>query len=61
MKHCDNRIRPVYAFINSLLIPPDHPSRKRGDNYYLNRRVALFATHNATVVLFFYVCIVSAA
>ncbi|KAM9713031.1 LOW QUALITY PROTEIN: phenylalanine--tRNA ligase, mitochondrial [Menidia menidia] len=26
---------------DSLLIPPGHPSRKRGDNYYLNRAVML--------------------
>lgn len=25
------------CFADSLLIPPGHPSRKRGDNYYLNR------------------------
>lgn len=29
--------RSASQLIDSLLIPPDHPSRKRGDNYYLNR------------------------
>ncbi|XP_047205530.1 phenylalanine--tRNA ligase, mitochondrial isoform X2 [Girardinichthys multiradiatus] len=32
---------------DSLLIPPDHPSRKRGDNYYLNRRTMLRAHTSA--------------
>uniref|UniRef100_G3NBE4 Phenylalanine--tRNA ligase, mitochondrial n=1 Tax=Gasterosteus aculeatus TaxID=69293 RepID=G3NBE4_GASAC len=32
---------------DSLLIPPDHPSRKRGDNYYLNRRMMLRAHTSA--------------
>ncbi|XP_078137127.1 phenylalanine--tRNA ligase, mitochondrial [Sander vitreus] len=32
---------------DSLLIPPGHPSRKRGDNYYLNRRRMLRAHTSA--------------
>ncbi|XP_054621615.1 phenylalanine--tRNA ligase, mitochondrial isoform X2 [Dunckerocampus dactyliophorus] len=32
---------------DSLLIPPDHPSRKRGDNYYLNRATMLRAHTSA--------------
>lgn len=32
---------------DSLLIPPDHPSRKRGDNYYLNRTTMLRAHTSA--------------
>lgn len=32
---------------NSLLIPPDHPSRKKGDNYYLNRTHMLRAHTSA--------------
>ncbi|XP_035597449.1 phenylalanine--tRNA ligase, mitochondrial-like isoform X1 [Oncorhynchus keta] len=32
---------------DSLLIPPDHPSRKRGDNYYLNRGTMLRAHTSA--------------
>ncbi|XP_036934781.1 phenylalanine--tRNA ligase, mitochondrial [Acanthopagrus latus] len=32
---------------DSLLIPPDHPSRKRGDNYYLNRQTMLRAHTSA--------------
>ncbi|XP_022622208.1 phenylalanine--tRNA ligase, mitochondrial [Seriola dumerili] len=32
---------------DSLLIPPDHPSRKRGDNYYLNRNTMLRAHTSA--------------
>ncbi|XP_075905263.1 phenylalanine--tRNA ligase, mitochondrial [Nelusetta ayraudi] len=32
---------------DSLLIPPDHPSRKRGDNYYLNRSTMLRAHTSA--------------
>ncbi|XP_029384959.1 phenylalanine--tRNA ligase, mitochondrial [Echeneis naucrates] len=32
---------------DSLLIPPDHPSRKRGDNYYLNRKMMLRAHTSA--------------
>ncbi|XP_060920982.1 phenylalanine--tRNA ligase, mitochondrial [Labrus mixtus] len=32
---------------DSLLIPPDHPSRKRGDNYYLNRKTMLRAHTSA--------------
>ncbi|XP_069469553.1 phenylalanine--tRNA ligase, mitochondrial [Ambystoma mexicanum] len=32
---------------DSLLIPPDHPSRKKGDNYYLNRRHMLRAHTSA--------------
>ncbi|XP_037829086.1 phenylalanine--tRNA ligase, mitochondrial isoform X2 [Kryptolebias marmoratus] len=38
---------------DSLLIPPDHPSRKRGDNYYLNRATMLRAhtsAHQAELV-----------
>uniref|UniRef100_A0A3B5KT79 Phenylalanyl-tRNA synthetase domain-containing protein n=1 Tax=Xiphophorus couchianus TaxID=32473 RepID=A0A3B5KT79_9TELE len=31
----------------SLLIPPDHPSRKPGDNYYLNRTTMLRAHTSA--------------
>ncbi|XP_054478684.1 phenylalanine--tRNA ligase, mitochondrial isoform X2 [Anoplopoma fimbria] len=32
---------------DSLLIPPDHASRKRGDNYYLNRKTMLRAHTSA--------------
>uniref|UniRef100_A0A3Q4BUG8 Phenylalanine--tRNA ligase, mitochondrial n=1 Tax=Mola mola TaxID=94237 RepID=A0A3Q4BUG8_MOLML len=32
---------------DSLLIPPDHPSRKRGDNYYVNRKTMLRAHTSA--------------
>ncbi|XP_061661338.1 phenylalanine--tRNA ligase, mitochondrial isoform X2 [Syngnathoides biaculeatus] len=32
---------------DSLLIPADHPSRKRGDNYYLNRNTMLRAHTSA--------------
>ncbi|XP_056155250.1 phenylalanine--tRNA ligase, mitochondrial [Lampris incognitus] len=32
---------------DSLLIPPDHPSRKQGDNYYLNRTMMLRAHTSA--------------
>lgn len=32
---------------DSLLIPPGHPSRKRGDNYYLNRTTMLRAHTSA--------------
>lgn len=32
---------------DSLLIPPGHPSRKRGDNYYLNRKTMLRAHTSA--------------
>ncbi|XP_055364534.1 phenylalanine--tRNA ligase, mitochondrial [Betta splendens] len=32
---------------DSLLIPPDHPSRKRGDNYYVNRGTMLRAHTSA--------------
>ncbi|KAM9839800.1 phenylalanine--tRNA ligase, mitochondrial isoform 1-T3 [Aulostomus maculatus] len=32
---------------DSLLIPPDHPSRERGDNYYLNRTTMLRAHTSA--------------
>nr|XP_033495376.1 phenylalanine--tRNA ligase, mitochondrial-like [Epinephelus lanceolatus] len=32
---------------DSLLIPPGHPSRKRGDNYYLNRKTVLRAHTSA--------------
>ncbi|XP_053715123.1 phenylalanine--tRNA ligase, mitochondrial isoform X1 [Synchiropus splendidus] len=32
---------------DSLLIPPNHPSRKRGDNYYLNRGTMLRAHTSA--------------
>ncbi|KAF0028607.1 hypothetical protein F2P81_019694 [Scophthalmus maximus] len=32
---------------DSLLIPSDHPSRKRGDNYYLNRKMMLRAHTSA--------------
>lgn len=32
---------------DSLLIPPDHPSRKKGDNYYLNRAHMLRAHTSA--------------
>ncbi|XP_060949533.1 phenylalanine--tRNA ligase, mitochondrial [Limanda limanda] len=32
---------------DSLLIPPTHPSRKRGDNYYLNRKMLLRAHTSA--------------
>uniref|UniRef100_A0A3B3YRW8 Phenylalanyl-tRNA synthetase domain-containing protein n=2 Tax=Poecilia mexicana TaxID=48701 RepID=A0A3B3YRW8_9TELE len=32
---------------DSLLIPPDHPCRKRGDNYYLNRTTMLRAHTSA--------------
>ncbi|XP_077411166.1 phenylalanine--tRNA ligase, mitochondrial isoform X2 [Vanacampus margaritifer] len=32
---------------DSLLIPPEHPSRKRGDNYYLNRSTILRAHTSA--------------
>ncbi|CAL8294847.1 unnamed protein product [Lota lota] len=32
---------------DSLLIPPDHPSRKRGDNYFLNRTTMLRAHTSA--------------
>lgn len=32
---------------DSLLIPPDHPSRKRGDNYYINRKTMLRAHTSA--------------
>ncbi|XP_056868638.1 phenylalanine--tRNA ligase, mitochondrial [Takifugu flavidus] len=32
---------------DSLLIPPDHPSRKQGDNYYLNRETMLRAHTSA--------------
>ncbi|XP_034998294.2 phenylalanine--tRNA ligase, mitochondrial [Hippoglossus stenolepis] len=32
---------------DSLLIPPSHPSRKRGDNYYLNRKMMLRAHTSA--------------
>lgn len=32
---------------DSLLIPPGHPSRKRGDNYYLNSRTMLRAHTSA--------------
>ncbi|KAM6900108.1 phenylalanine--tRNA ligase, mitochondrial [Xenentodon cancila] len=32
---------------DSLLIPPGHPSRKRGDNYYLNRSTMLRAHTSA--------------
>lgn len=32
---------------DSLLIPPDHPSRKPGDNYYLNRTTMLRAHTSA--------------
>ncbi|CAL1596376.1 unnamed protein product [Knipowitschia caucasica] len=32
---------------DSLLIPPDHPSRKRGDNYYINRSTMLRAHTSA--------------
>lgn len=32
---------------DSLLIPPDHPSRKQGDNYYLNRKMMLRAHTSA--------------
>uniref|UniRef100_A0A8C2XJH4 Phenylalanine--tRNA ligase, mitochondrial n=1 Tax=Cyclopterus lumpus TaxID=8103 RepID=A0A8C2XJH4_CYCLU len=32
---------------DSLLIPPGHPSRKKGDNYYLNRKTMLRAHTSA--------------
>lgn len=32
---------------DSLLIPPDHPSRKKGDNYYINRKTMLRAHTSA--------------
>ncbi|KAL1006786.1 hypothetical protein UPYG_G00077060 [Umbra pygmaea] len=32
---------------DSLLVPPDHPSRKRGDNYFLNRGTMLRAHTSA--------------
>ncbi|XP_028824523.1 phenylalanine--tRNA ligase, mitochondrial isoform X2 [Denticeps clupeoides] len=32
---------------DSLLIPPEHPSRKKGDNYYLNRSIMLRAHTSA--------------
>ncbi|XP_072317879.1 phenylalanine--tRNA ligase, mitochondrial [Eucyclogobius newberryi] len=32
---------------DSLLIPPDHPSRKKGDNYYINRSSMLRAHTSA--------------
>ncbi|KAF6729674.1 Phenylalanine--tRNA ligase, mitochondrial [Oryzias melastigma] len=38
---------------DSLLIPPDHSSRKRGDNYYVNRKTMLRAhtsAHQAELV-----------
>lgn len=35
----DMTLMGVFDMTDSLLIPPDHPSRKRGDNYYLNRWV----------------------
>jgi len=31
---------------DSLLIPANHPSRKRGDNYYLNRWSIHYLTHS---------------
>lgn len=37
----------VQQNFDSLLIPPGHPSRKRGDNYYLNRRTMLRAHTSA--------------
>ncbi|XP_043082915.1 phenylalanine--tRNA ligase, mitochondrial isoform X2 [Puntigrus tetrazona] len=33
--------------LDSLLIPPDHPSRRKGDNYYLNRSHMLRAHTSA--------------
>ncbi|XP_029954911.1 phenylalanine--tRNA ligase, mitochondrial [Salarias fasciatus] len=37
----------VQQNFDSLLIPPDHPSRKQGDNYYLNRTTMLRAHTSA--------------
>ncbi|XP_023182263.1 phenylalanine--tRNA ligase, mitochondrial isoform X1 [Xiphophorus maculatus] len=37
----------VQQNFDSLLIPPDHPSRKPGDNYYLNRTTMLRAHTSA--------------
>nr|XP_049604700.1 phenylalanine--tRNA ligase, mitochondrial isoform X2 [Syngnathus scovelli] len=37
----------IKSHFYSLLIPPKHPSRKRGDNYYLNRRMMLRAHTSA--------------
>uniref|UniRef100_A0A3B3XFN5 Phenylalanyl-tRNA synthetase domain-containing protein n=1 Tax=Poecilia mexicana TaxID=48701 RepID=A0A3B3XFN5_9TELE len=37
----------IKAHFYSLLIPPDHPCRKRGDNYYLNRTTMLRAHTSA--------------
>lgn len=36
-----------WSEIDSLLIPPDHPSRKQGDNYYLNRWVTSLVARSA--------------
>ncbi|KAJ0022604.1 hypothetical protein NQD34_014738 [Periophthalmus magnuspinnatus] len=37
----------VQQNFDSLLIPPDHPSRKKGDNYYINRTMMLRAHTSA--------------
>ncbi|XP_077100241.1 phenylalanine--tRNA ligase, mitochondrial [Siphateles boraxobius] len=45
-----DNLRPVVTVeqnFDSLLIPPDHPSRKKGDNYYLNRTHMLRAHTSA--------------
>ncbi|KAM3860793.1 phenylalanine--tRNA ligase, mitochondrial [Diretmus argenteus] len=42
-----NPVVSVEQNFDSLLIPPDHPSRKRGDNYYLNRTTMLRAHTSA--------------
>ncbi|CAK6981713.1 phenylalanine--tRNA ligase%2C mitochondrial, partial [Scomber scombrus] len=42
-----NPVVTVEQNFDSLLIPADHPSRKRGDNYYLNRTTMLRAHTSA--------------
>ncbi|XP_026185310.1 phenylalanine--tRNA ligase, mitochondrial isoform X3 [Mastacembelus armatus] len=42
-----NPVVTVEQNFDSLLIPPGHPSRKRGDNYYLNRTMMLRAHTSA--------------
>lgn len=48
---CWSGVIDEVSVIDSLLIPPDHPSRKRGDNYYLNRWAKLLVTHNASEMI----------
>ncbi|TNN31504.1 Phenylalanine--tRNA ligase, mitochondrial [Liparis tanakae] len=42
-----NPVVTVEQNFDSLLIPPSHPSRKKGDNYYLNRETMLRAHTSA--------------